>query len=366
MQRYPRGPRPSSYRFRSSPSQTKNVLRAMLGSWRVLLLVGALLAALAATIIPRATAGNSASQPMADPKSAVPGVGTSARGGSALAAPAPTPTPCCIRPLAGPTATLENHPELAPARKPNTPDPAPSTQHVVVLDGASGEILFQRNAFEPIPPASLTKIMTAILGIERGNPSEHIKVDVSASSFKDSTLMGLEPWFDVTLEDVLYGLMLPSGNDAAVAIARHIAGSEEVFVQLMNQRAAELGLHNTHFANPHGLDQPDHYSSPYDMAVLARYGMQYPLFRKLAAARTYNISRSNIAYTIENLNPMLWAYPGADGVKIGYTDSAGSSIVATAVRDGHRIYVAFMRSKAGLVPDATELFDWAFNSFIWP
>jgi D-alanyl-D-alanine carboxypeptidase len=237
---------------------------------------------------------------------------------------------------------------------------------VIVVDGDSGTILFQRNAFDPIAPASLTKIMTAILGIEYGNLSEHVHVDVDAQSLTDSTVMGLEPWFDVTLEDILYGLMLPSGNDAALAIARYVSGSDAAFVQLMNQKASWLGLRATHFANPHGLDDPDHYSSPYDMVVMARYGMQYPTFRKLAAARWYNIRESNISYTITNLNPLLGTYPGADGVKIGYTENAGRSIVATAVRNGHRVYVAFMKSEAGLVPDATTLLDWAFNSFTWP
>lgn len=331
-------------------------------------MVGLTLVALAATVLPRA--GGTDSQSPGDTRNL--GV---ARGGlpapfartpAATPTPVPTPTPCCIRPLAAATMAPVSNLGRTPVRKPGTPDPDPSTQHVVVVDGESGAILFNRNGFEPIAPASLTKIMTAILGIEHGNPSEHVNVDVSAKDFQDSTLMGLEPWFDVTLEDLLYGLMLPSGNDAAVAIARYVAGSEEVFVQLMNDKAKRLGLQSTHFANPHGLDAPNHYSSPYDVAVMARYGMQYPLFRRLAAARTYDITRSNIAYTIENLNPILWAYPGADGVKIGFTDNAGRAMVATAVRDGHRVYVAFMRSKAGLVPDTVELFDWTFNSFTWP
>ncbi len=278
----------------------------------------------------------------------------------------PTPTPCCIRPLVAPTMPPVANSNRTPVRNAGSPDPNPSTNRFVVVDGESGAVLFEMNGYEPIAPASLTKIMTAILGIEHGNPSEHIKVDVSSKDFQDSTLMGLEPWFDVTLEDILYGLMLPSGNDAAVAIARYVAGDENTFIQLMNQRAAELGLQSTHFANPHGLDAPNHYSSPYDMVVMARYGMQYPLFQKLAAARYHDITGSNIAYTVENLNPILWAYPGADGVKIGYTDDAGRAMVATAERNGHRIYVAFMRSEAGLVPDTVELFDWAFNSFTWP
>ena len=282
-------------------------------------------------------------------------------------APGPSrPTPSTIRPLAAPTMPPVSDSRPAPTRKPGTPDPAPTSNHVVVVDGDSGAILFQRHGYDPVAPASLTKIMTAILGIEHGTLSDHVKTDVDASSLSDSTVMGLEPWFDVTLEDLLYGLMLPSGNDAALAIARYVAGSDEAFVQLMNQKAAWLGLRSTHFVNPHGLDAPDHYSSPYDMVVMARYAMQYPEFRKLAAARSYDISESNISYTIYNLNPILNSYPGADGVKIGYTDNAGRSIVATAVRNGHRVYVAFMRSEDGLVPETTALLDWAFSSFTWP
>jgi serine-type D-Ala-D-Ala carboxypeptidase (penicillin-binding protein 5/6) len=130
-------------------------------------------------------------------------------------------------------------------------------------------------------------------------------------------------------------------------------------------KAKELGLRATHFANPHGLDNPDHYSCPADMVTMARYGMQYPEFRKLAAAKAYDIRESNISYTIQNLNPVLWSYPGADGVKIGYTDNSGRSMVATAVENGHRVYVAYMRSDSGLVPETTQLLNWAFASFDW-
>jgi D-alanyl-D-alanine carboxypeptidase len=237
---------------------------------------------------------------------------------------------------------------------------------VAVVDGDSGAILFQRNAAQPVAPASLTKIMTAILGIEHARPEERVKTDVNAKTLTDSTVMGLEPWFDIDMEDLLYGLMLPSGNDAALAIGRYVAASDSAFVNLMNEKAAFLKLRSTRFANPHGLDAPNHYSCPLDMVEMARYGMQYPLFRKLAAATKYNISEPNIAYTIYNLNPILTAYNGADGVKIGYTDNAGRAMVATAVRGGHRVYVAYMRSEDALVPETTRLLDWAFNSFTWP
>jgi serine-type D-Ala-D-Ala carboxypeptidase (penicillin-binding protein 5/6) len=254
----------------------------------------------------------------------------------------------------------------APVRKPDAVNPEPTTDHVVVVDGASGAVLYAENAFEPVAPASLTKIMTAILGLEYGILDQPVKIDVVAATMTESTLMGLEPWFDVTMEDLLYGLMLPSGNDAALAIGRHVSGSDAAFAELMNQKAEWLGLKSTHFVNPHGLDAPRHYSSPYDMVVMARYAMQYPKFREIVAAPSYAISRSNIAYTVYNLNPLLGAFPEADGVKTGFTDDAGRALVGTAERNGHRLYVAFMRSDAGTAYDGRLLLEWAFNSFTWP
>lgn len=355
------GPRVPSPRTRTRPRT--RLLPPLRPTMRELVLAGMAAAAIAAALLsaPRSGVGGAV----------VPGGGTAApvegqRSPAHAATAVPTATPSAIRPLAIPTAAPLAPTAPPPVRKPGAVDPDPSTNHVAVIDGDSGAVLFQRNGSAPVAPASLTKIMTAILGIEYGNISEHVRVDIDARSLPDSTVMGLEPWFDITVQDLLYGLMLPSGNDAALAIARYVSGSDNAFVTLMNQKAAWLGLRSTHFANPHGLDAPDHYSSPQDMVTLARYGMKYQTFRELAAARRYDIRESNISYTIENLNPLLWAYPGADGVKIGYTENAGRAIVATAARGGHRVYVAFMRSQAGLVPDATTLLDWAFSSFSWP
>ncbi len=355
----------------SSPLRTRTRPRArILPSLRLtrreLLIVGLAVVAIGAALI--FNPGSKTARFPSPIAFSAPGAGAAAaRPGAAGApqAPTPTPTPSAIRPLAAPTAAPVAAAAPAPTRKPGTPDPDPSTDHVVVVDGDSGVILFQRNALDPVAPASLTKIMTAILGVEYGNLSEHVQVDVDARTLSDSTVMGLEPWFDITVQDLLYGLMLPSGNDAALAIGRYVSGSDEAFVRLMNQKASWLGLRASHFANPHGLDTPDHYSSPSDMVAMARYGMQYPTFRKLAAARRYDIRESNISYTIENLNPILGAYPGADGIKIGYTENAGRAMVATAVRNGHRVYVAFMKSKAALVPETAGLLDWAFSSFTW-
>ncbi len=251
-------------------------------------------------------------------------------------------------------------------RLPATPDPEPSTRHFIVVDGDSGAVLFQQNAYEPIAPASLTKIMTAVLAIEHGELSETVRVEVDAAAFPESAVMGLRANTEVSLRDLLYGMMLESGNDAAVAIGRHLAGSGEAFAKMMNAKAAWLGLGATHFANAFGFDMEDHYSCPADLVTLARYAMQYPLFREVVATRSYQVHGPDGPYTLRNVNGLLSAYPWADGVKTGDTPMAGRSLVATAVRDGRRIYVAFMRSQNGSVADGTLLLDWAFDSHLWP
>jgi D-alanyl-D-alanine carboxypeptidase len=321
--------------------------------------MGIIASVLPLTAIPRPEAVLSAPA-LVQPKVAEP-----APAPTPIPTPAPTPDPN-IRPLTAPVLPRTADVGPAPVRRPGTPDPNPSTQHVVVVDGYSGAILFQRNGYEPIAPASLTKIMTAILGIQHGNMADHVPIDVDAGSMAGSSLMGLEPGFDVTFQDLLYGLMLPSGNDAALAIARYVAGSDERFVRLMNEEADWLGLRCTHFVNPHGLDTPDHYSCPIDMVTMARYAMQYPIFRKVVNTHFYDVQGSNISYQIQNVNPLLNAYSGADGVKTGDTDNAGRALVGTAVDNGHRVYVAFMRSENGAASDGALLLNWAFNSFQWP
>jgi D-alanyl-D-alanine carboxypeptidase (penicillin-binding protein 5/6) len=211
--------------------------------------------------------------------------------------------------------------------------------------------------------ASCTKMVTAILALERGHLDDQVKVDVDGLKMAiemESTVMGLHPGETVTLETLLYGLMLPSGNDAAVAIARHIAGSESAFVDLMNAKVRELGLEDTQFVNSHGLDAKGHYSSPFDQASIARYGMRNPVFARIVAAKEY----SGEGYQLWNANRLLWNYPGADGVKPGFTDEAGSALVASATRNGHRVITTVIKANSAAV-DSVPLLDWAFKSFSW-
>jgi D-alanyl-D-alanine carboxypeptidase (penicillin-binding protein 5/6) len=193
--------------------------------------------------------------------------------------------------------------------------------------------------------------------------NRRIKVTVSASAMvarDGSSTMGIEPGRSVTLDTLLHGMMLPSGNDAAEQVAVALADSREQYVDWMNQEAAALGLKDTHFANPSGMDAAGHYSSAYDMAMLARYAMRNATFRDLASTTRY----SGDGFPMTNLNRFLELYPGADGVKIGFTDAAQKTIVASATRAGHRVFVSLMHSQ-DLVGDCTALFDWVWDSFTW-
>jgi D-alanyl-D-alanine carboxypeptidase (penicillin-binding protein 5/6) len=233
----------------------------------------------------------------------------------------------------------------------------------VAIDAQTGAVLFGKNARRRVAMASCTKMVTALVALERGRLDDRITVDVDGLRMAiemESTIMGLHPGDTVTLETLLYGLMLPSGNDAAVAIARYIAGSEAAFVELMNAKVRELGLEDTQFKNPHGLDAAGHYSTPYDQAIIARYGMSNPVFARLAAAREY----AGDGYQLWNTNRLLWNYPGADGVKPGFTDDAGSALVASATRDGHRVITAVIKANSAAV-DTVPLLDWAFRTFRW-
>jgi D-alanyl-D-alanine carboxypeptidase len=267
-----------------------------------------------------------------------------------------------------PTATREPTPRpAAPVRSGRGAVPAVNARQIAVIDEASGALLYEKAPYARVAPASLTKIVTAVVAIDASNPKQVVKVRFDATELVDSTLMGLRVGDEVTLEDLLYGLMLPSGNDAALAIAEHVAGSKPAFVDMMNAKVQELGLVNSQFRNPHGLDEKGHYTSAYDITWLARYGMtRQPLFVQLAKARVWEV-RGSRSWEVYNLNKFLTAYreKGADGVKIGYTDDAGRTIVASASRNGHRVYVTLMGC-GDIVADTTPLFDWVFANYTWP
>jgi D-alanyl-D-alanine carboxypeptidase len=264
-----------------------------------------------------------------------------------------------------PIATTQPAPVSGgPRREGAEPLPNVTARSIAILDEASGALLFERGGFTRAAPASITKIVTTIVALERvPDIARMYTTSVSASALvacDGSSVMGLEPNDRVRLETLLYGMMLPSGNDAAEQVAVSLAGSREAYVGWMNDTVSSLGLRDTHFMTPSGMDADDHYSSAYDMALLGRYAMQNPIFRAIAATPFF----VGDEYYMHNLNPLLGSYAGADGVKIGYTEIAGRTFVASATRDGHRVYVSIMGSR-NLSGDSTALFDWVWKTFRW-
>lgn len=251
-----------------------------------------------------------------------------------------------------------------PAR--GTLPPRVTARSAIVIDAATGVTLMEKNANQPLPPASLTKIVTALVALDRLDLKRRVTVatDVRAELDPDSTVMGLDSGETLTVEDLLYGLMLPSGNDAAVVLGRTVANSDAAFVDLMNRTVRAYGLRNTTFANAHGLDQAGHTTTAYDIAQLSRYAMRDERFRRIVAARSWTV-RSQWTYTLFNRNRFLTSYSGADGVKTGWTEAAGATIVASATRNNHRVIVALLDS-SDRVSESSALLNWAFATFRWP
>ncbi len=233
-----------------------------------------------------------------------------------------------------------------------------SAAAALLADSDTGQALLALNPDEPRAMASTTKIMTALLALERSNLAD--RVVVSPSALIGEASMGLQAGEVLTVEDLLWGLLLNSGNDAAMALAEHIGGSEAGFVALMNQRAAELGLRNTHFANPHGLDAPDHYSSAHDLWRLAEAAMAHAKFREIVATQAATVA----GHPLWTQNQLLGAYPDADGIKTGTTDRAGQALVASVTRGGHRVIATILGSQDRYA-DARALFDAYFDRFGW-
>jgi D-alanyl-D-alanine carboxypeptidase (penicillin-binding protein 5/6) len=186
-------------------------------------------------------------------------------------------------------------------------------------------------------------------------------VEVSGKALKKATrssIMGLEPGMDVSVQDLLYGLFLPSGNDAALELAEHVSGDVPSFVAEMNQEASRLGLYQTHFTNPHGLDSPGLVSTAYDMARAGLIMMQNPVLAEISSTSSYTLEGGLL---LRNGNKLLGSYPGAYGVKIGFTNRAKHTIVAAASRGGRDLYVAVLGSE-NLYPETSAILDWAFSA----
>lgn len=209
---------------------------------------------------------------------------------------------------------------------------AVSAEHAIVMDAATGRVLFERRADERSLIASTTKIMTALVVCEQCNVLDRMRIPREAVGIEGSS-MYLREGEILTIQELLYGLMLHSGNDAAVALAIYCGGTVEGFVEMMNDKARVLGLTNTHFANPNGLDSPGHYSTARDLAVLSAYAMENPVFAQTVATKSLRVGERYLT----NHNKLLWRLEGADGIKTGFTKKAGRILVSSATRDGRRL-----------------------------
>ena len=209
---------------------------------------------------------------------------------------------------------------------------AVSAEKALSMDAVSGRVLFEKNADSRSLIAITTKIMTALVVCEQCNVLDRMRIPREAVGIEGSS-MYLREGEVLTLQELLYGLMLSSGNDAAVALAIYCGGTVEGFVERMNDKARVLGLNNTHFENPNGLDSPGHYSTARDLAKLASYAMENPVFYKTVSAKNVTVGDRYL----HNHNKLLWLVEGADGVKTGFTKAAGRALVSSATREGRRI-----------------------------
>ena len=236
-----------------------------------------------------------------------------------------------------------------------------SAASAVLIEAETGTVLYEKNAYEQRAMASTTKIMTAILTIEAGDLDSEFTVD-SCAILVEGTSMGLVEGDRVSRRDLLYGILLPSGNDAANAAAVSVGGSIGGFVELMNKKAEELGLTQTHFVTPSGLDADGHYTTAYDLAQLTAYAMKNEVFREIVCCSSAEVEFGNPPYkrTLYNSNKMLTRYDGAIGVKTGFTDNARRCLVSAAERDGVTL-IAVTLNAGDDWNDHTKLLDYGFT-----
>lgn len=240
---------------------------------------------------------------------------------------------------------------------------ATSAKACIIIDEDSGRVLLSHNADQPLPMASTTKVMTALLALESGALDDPVVCGRNAFGVPGTSIY-LSQGETLTMRDMLYGLMLSSGNDAAVAIAEHIGGTVEDFCRMMTARAAELGCRNTVFLNPHGLPCDGHATTARDLALIAREAMTHPLFREIVSTRRATIPWEGRDYprVLRNKNKLLTTYEGATGIKTGYTRKAGRCLVFGAERNGMRI-IGVVLNCADWFDEAARLMDEAFARY---
>ena len=251
-----------------------------------------------------------------------------------------------------------------PASSTISEKPSVNSNNIVVLDRKTLLTLYEKNAYQKTAMASTTKILTCIIALENSKPSDIVTVSKKASSVSGSSL-GLNANTKISMNDLLYGLMLRSGNDCAIAIAEHIGGSIENFSILMNQKAFELGLFNSNFITPHGLDNENHFTTAYDLALLTNYSLKNPDFKKIVSTKTTTIFYNNSSCEISNTNELLGVLDGVYGVKTGFTFEAGRCLVSACKRNNLDIIVVVLGAdtKSIRTKDSKNLINYIFDNY---
>lgn len=238
-----------------------------------------------------------------------------------------------------------------------------SADSAILMDAKTGQVLFAKNPFKKRPPASTTKVVTALLAIETGRLTDKVAISRTAAQTEGSS-MYLRAGEVFTLSDLLYGALLNSGNDACVALAEHVAGSVENFAVLMNMKALALGALNTHFVNPNGLPNPDHYTCAYDLALFARRALANSTFSNIVSTKdkVIDLPDPNWDRRLQNTNKLLWRYLWADGVKTGTTNAAGQCLISSASKGNRQLLAVVLRS-GDRWNDSIRMFEYGFNNF---
>lgn len=243
-------------------------------------------------------------------------------------------------------------------------EPVLNSRIAVAYDRKTGNVIWGKNEYKKSAMASTTKIMTALLAIENCDLNEVIEVSSKAAGIGGSRL-GLKKDDKINMNDLLYGLMLKSGNDAAVSIAETVGGSVEGFAELMNKKAKEIGLENTHFVTPHGLDDPEHYTTAYELAKLADYALKNDKFAKIVNTKNYTVTINGYPKVISNTNELLGCLDGVNGVKTGFTNNAGRCLVTSVNRNNFEIITVVLQAdtKKFRTSDSIKIIEYVYNNY---
>jgi len=235
-----------------------------------------------------------------------------------------------------------------------------SGESYILIEENSGRVLASQDEHKKMPIASTTKIMTALIALENGNLQDQIKINDDCIDIEGSSIY-LERKEIINLKDLLYGLMLRSGNDAAIAISQNISNNQNEFIKMMNNKAKSINANNTNFTNPHGLNHDKHYSTAYDLALITKEAFKYQAFEEIVKTKSYTADRKNNNNFI-NKNKTLWEYEDGDGVKTGYTMKSGRCLVSSATKNNMRLIAVSLNAK-NWFNDNYQLLDYGFENF---